>query len=137
MLFFYLLFLQCIASLAASAPVTHHRHRLQSSLFPYGKLADRILNVNDASYIIEDLDDEDMLHVYPENQSVPFSSALPIAASFQPVPVPPSNTIPNVSAENLFSFAFHITDIVRKVVIKEWDTALVRLRKMAMAREQW
>ena len=68
---FYLLFLLCMASIAASAPTTtYHRHLpSSSSSFPYGKLADKLLNVNDVSYMIDDLD-EDMVRVYPENHSI-------------------------------------------------------------------
>jgi hypothetical protein len=123
-----------MASLAASAPITYHRHHLHPT-FPYGKLADKLLNVNDISYMIDDLD-EDMVRVYPENHSIPFSSTLPIA-SFEPKLLPvtiDNNTIPNVDTKHLFSFAYRIPDIIRKVIIQEWDTALVRWR--TMAREQ-
>jgi len=136
---FYLVFLLCIAGLAASAPTAHHgnrhsHHRLNSGPFPYGKLADKILNVNDRnydiSYMIDDLD-EDMVR-YPEGHSIPFSSDLPIA-SFEPKPPPSINTIPNVGTnKNLFSFAYRMPDIIKKVVAQEWGTAaLVRWRTMA------
>ena len=112
---FYLVFLLCMAGLAASAPITYHRHQLDSP-FPYGKLADKLLNVNDVSYMIDDLDEEGMVRVYP------FSSALPIVG-FAPI-----NTIPNVGTKkNLFSF---IPDIIEKIVAQEWDTALVWWRTM-------
>jgi hypothetical protein len=129
---FYLLFLLGVAGLAASAPITYHRHHLDWP-FPYGKLADKLLNVNDVSYMIDDFD-EDMVRVYPENHSIPFS-VLPIA-SFEPkLPVPINHdTTPNVGTKNLFSFAYRIPDFIKKVVAQEWDTALVRWR--TMAREQ-
>ena len=133
MLSFYLLFLLCIAGLAASAPITYHRHHLGP--FPYGKLADKLLNINDASYMIDDLD-EDMFRVYPENHSMSFSPGLPIA-SFEPkLPAPNQsiNTISNVGTnnlKNLFSFAYRIPDIIKKVFSQEWDTGLVRWRTMA------
>ena len=124
---FYLVFLLCIAGLAASAPITYHRHQLDSP-FPYGKLADKLLNANDVSYMIDDLD-EDIVRIYPEHHSIPFSSALPIA-SFEPKLSPPINTIPDVDTKNLFSFAYRITDNIKKAVTHEWDSALVRWRKM-------
>jgi hypothetical protein len=126
MLFFYLLFLLCIAGLATSAPLTYHRHHLVDSPFPYGKLTDRLLNVNDVSYMLDDLD-EDMVRIYPENHSTSFSSAaIPIASLELPLP----NV--RVYAKNLFSFAYRIPDIIKKAVIQEWDTtALVRWRTMA------
>jgi hypothetical protein len=125
---FYLLFLICMAGLAASAPITYHRHHLNSP-FPYGKLADKLLNVNDVSYIIDDLD-EDMVRVYPENHSIPFSD-LPIADIEPKPPVPINTTTPNVGSTNLFSFAYRIPDVIKKIVAQEWDTALVRWRTMA------
>ena len=134
MISFYLLFLLCITSLAASAPITYQRHHLlgDSGPFPYGKLADKLLNVNDVSYIIDDLY-EDIVRVYPENHSTPFSSALPISI-FQPnlnLPLP-SNGIRNVGTKNLLSLAYRIPDIIKKVVDQKWDTtALVRWRMMA------
>ena len=136
MLAIYLLFMLCMASLAASAPITYHRHHLHSH-FPYGKLADKLLNVNGVSYMIDNFDDEDMVHVYPENRSIPSSSALPIASFDEPkLPISIDNTsTPNVGTNHLFSFTYYrIPDIIKKVVNQEWDTALVRWR--TMAREQ-
>jgi len=124
---FYLLFLLCMASLAVSAPTTYHRHHLHSP-FPYGKLADKLLNVNDVSYMIDDFD-EDTVRVYPKSHSIPFS-ALP-TTSFDTKPPVPIDTIPNVDIKNLLSFAYRIPDIVKKIVAQEWDTALVRWRSMA------
>ena len=134
MISFYPLFLLCIAGLAASAPITHHRHHLlgDSGPFPYGKLADKLLNVNDVSYMISNLD-EDMVLVYPDNHSI--SSVLVPFANFLPkLPLlPVIKTIPNdVGTENLLSFAYRIPDIIKKVVDQKWDTtALVRWRMMA------
>ena len=79
----FYLFLLCLASLAASTPITYHRHHPDSRPFPYGKLADKLLNVNDISYMNDDLDDEDMVRVYPENRSIPFSSYLSPALRHQ------------------------------------------------------
>ena len=131
---FFLLFILCVASLAASAHIPHRRHHLDSP-FPYGKLADKLLHVNDVSYMIDD-HDEDTVRVYPENHSVPFSSALPIA-SFEPkLPVLPiDNTTPRVGTKTLFSFTNRISDSIKKVVAQEWDTALIRWHKMAKV--QW
>ena len=124
MLSFYLLFLLCITGLATSAPITHYRHHLVDSPFPYGKLTDRLLNVNDISYIMDDLD-EDMVRIYPENHSTSFS--------FSPVPITSFELpLPNVYTKNLFSFAYRIPDIIKKAVTQEWDTiALIRWRTMA------
>ena len=119
----YLLFLLFISGLAASAPIPHHRHHLLNSPFPYGKLADKLLRVNDASYTIDDFD-EHMVRVYPENHSIPFSSAPPID-NFEPKLPVPINITPNVGTENLFSLSYRIPDIITKVVSQEWDTALV------------
>jgi len=152
--FYYLLFLLSIAGLAASAPTptTYHRHHLDSP-FPYGKLADKLLHINDvsSSYMIGDDDDEDrLIHSYPENHSSSlssFSSDLlpPIVSLELPAVVLPNllllpmiddDTTPNVgiiTTKNknkntpLFSFAYRIPDIIRKVVTvhEYWDTALV------------
>ena len=131
---FSLLFLLCIASLAASAPTTNHRHHLHglhSGHFPYGKLADKLLKVNDVSYMIDD-NDEDMVRVYPENHLIPISSNLLPIASFEPkLPLPINKTI--VGTKDLFSFAYLIPDFIKKVVaqsVREWETALIR-RTMA------
>jgi len=133
---FYFLFLLSVASLAASAPATsHHRHfhHLHSGSFPYGKLADKLLKVNDrnydVSYMIDD-HEEDNVRVYPENQSTPFPSGLPIASSEPKLPLP-INTVANVGTKNLFSFTYHILDMVKKVVVQEWDATLVWWRTMA------
>jgi hypothetical protein len=121
MLFFYLLFLLCIAGLATSAPTLYHHPQLESPRsFPYGKLADKLLNINDVSYMIDDLD-EYMVGAYPENHSTPFSSTLPITRFELP--------LPNVGTNNLFSFAYRIRDIIKQIVTQDWDTtALVRWR---------
>jgi len=80
--------------------------------------------------MINDLD-EDTVRVYPENHSIPFSSALPIA-SFEPkLPVPIDHTTPNVGTKTLLSFTYRIPGVIKKVVTQEWDTALVRWHKMA------
>ena len=124
--FFYLLFLLCIAGLAASAPTTYHLN----SPFPYGKLADKILNVNHVSYMIDDLDDDDRVRAYPENHSIPFSD-LPIANFELPViPINNNNTIPDVGTKNIFSFAYRIPNIIKKSLFKKWDSTLVSLRRM-------
>jgi hypothetical protein len=133
--FYYLLFLLCVAGLVASAPTTHNHngHHLHSRPFPYGKLADRLLHVNDRNndvpYMIDNLD-EDMVRVYPdfENPSVPSSSGLPIA-SFEPklLPVP----IPNVGTKDIISFAYRLPDIIKKLVVQEWENTVVRWRTMA------
>ena len=120
----HLLFLLCIAGFAASASISHHRHRhhLDSSPFPYGKLADKLLNVNDVSYVLDDDLDEEMVRVYPESQSIPSSSALPIARFELPLRI--KTIIPaNVGIKSLFSSAYHIADIMKKVVIQEWEMA--------------
>ena len=57
--------LLCIVNLAEAAPVLiirsifHHRHLQPMDLpFPYGKLADKILNVNtDISYVKHEIDE--------------------------------------------------------------------------------
>jgi len=131
--YFYFLFLLCVAGLAASAPTTHHRgHHLRSRPFPYGKLADILLHVNDRNndvpYMIDGLDED--VRVYPENHSVPFPSGLPIA-SLEPKLLLPINTIPNVGTKNILSFAYLLPDIIKKVVTQEWDTTLVWWRTMA------
>lgn len=134
---FYLLFLICIASLATSAPSTlhgnhhgpHHSHHLQQSgPFPYGKQADKLLNVNDRNYdasdMIDDFD-EDMVRVYPEDHSFASESGSPIA-SLEPLPI---NTPPNVGTKkNLLSFTSDMPDIIKKAVVQEWGTALFRSR---------
>lgn len=127
MLSFNLFFLLCIAGLATSAPITHHRQRLLDTHFPYGKLADKLLNVNDRNYdvsdMIDDFDEDMLVHVYPENHSLPsFSSALPISRFELP---PPTR---NVCTKNQFSFLYHIPDIIKEVITREciWETALVR-----------
>ena len=133
---FYLLVLLGLTGLAASAPTTYHRH--QNSPFPYGKLADKILNVNHVSYMIDDVnddDDDDRLRTYPENHSMPFSSsALPTPTSFDLTLAAPNNTyVPNIGSKNLFSFAYRILvpDIVRKSLLGKWDAAaLMLLRTM-------
>ena len=115
-----------MAGLAASAPITYHHHHL----FPYGKLTDKLLNVNDVPYMIDD-HDEDMDRVYPENHFIPFP-ALSIS-SFEPKPQLPIITPPNTGTKVLFSFAYRIVpDIIKKfVVVREWDTALVRWHTVA------
>ena len=131
MLSIYLLFLLCLAGLAASAPTIHHHPQLDSlGSFPYGKLADKLLNVNDVSYMIDNID-EDMVRVYPENHSIPFSSAPPLIPNFESkLPVIP--TIPNVGTKNLFSFVYRIPDIFKQVFTQQWDFALLgRWRTMA------
>ena len=127
MLSIYLLFLLCIAGLATSAPTIHHHPQLDSlGSFPYGKLADKLLNVNHVSYTIDDLD-EYWVGAYPENHSTPFSSI----NSFE---LP----LPNVDAKNLFSFFYRLPDIIKKVVTQEWETtALVRWRMMARDHSRW
>lgn len=144
---FYFLFFLCFAGLAASAPATHHlpathrRHPLHSRPFPYGKLADKLLHVNDRTYdvpyMIDDLN-EDTVRVYPEDHSVPFSSGLPIA-SFESKPSLPINAIlPNVGTKHIFSFACRMQDMIKKVVVQnvqEWDSTLTRWS--TMARDQW
>lgn len=135
---FYLVFLLCIAGLATAAPSTphgnhhgpHHSHHLQhSSPFPYGKQADKLLNVNDRNYDVSDMidePDEDMFRLYPEDHSNPLSSGPPIASFEPPLPI---NTTPNVGTKkNLFSFAYDMPDIIKKVVVQEWGTALFRWR---------
>ena len=114
---FNLLFLLCIAGLAASSPITynhHHRHHLNSRSFPYGKLADKLLNVNDVSYYMtDDLHQDDMVRVYPENHhSTPFSSILPISSFELPI------SIKTISTKILVSLAssYRIPDIIKKVV---------------------
>lgn len=135
----YLLFLLCIAGLAASAPTTYNLN----SPFPYGKLADKILKVNDdVPYMIDDIDDE--VRVYPENHFMPFSD-LPIP-SFEvlpPVVVVPiiDNTKPNIGINLkkknvVFPFVYRIRSIVKKLMFRKWDTtALVLLRRMRQFNE--
>jgi hypothetical protein len=136
--FYFLFLLVCVANLVASAPThnSNHRHNLQSRPFPYGKLADKLLHVNDrnydVSYMIDDIN-EDMVRVYPENhhsvEFVPFSSGLPIASfeSTKLLPVPKVGDI-----KNLFSFAYqHIPHIIKKVVVQEWDATVVWWQTMA------
>jgi len=153
--FYYLLFLLCVTTgLVASAPTTHHRnrnnnhHNLLSRPFPYGKLGDRILHVNDRNndvpYMIDNLE-EDMLRVYPHSEnhhnSVPvFPSSLPIPSS-EPKLLEPINTIPNVgtitttvttTTKDFFSFAYRLPDIIiKKLVAQEWDTTLTRWSTIA------
>jgi len=118
---FYFLLL-CIAGLAASAPTTYHRHL--DSPFPYGKLADKLLNVNHVSFLIDNPDDEDReIHIYPEDHySIPPFPAPPTIASSELKP--PTNTI---RTKDLFlSFAHRIPDMIKRVVDQEWDTALQR-----------
>jgi len=125
---FYLLFVLCIAGLAASAPTTHQP-------FPYGKLADKILNVNDrkydASYMIDNFD---TVRVYPEGQSMPISSGLPIA-SFEPkLPLSiDSNNTPNVSTNN--NVASRTPNIIKKVGVHAWGPTLIRW--CTLARDHW
>ena len=130
----FYLFLLCLASLAASTPITYHRHHPDSRPFPYGKLADKLLNVNDISYMMDDDFDADMFRVYPESQSIPFSSALPIT-SFE-LPLRIKTTIPNVDSKSLFSFVYRIADIIKKIFIPEWDSALPVVWLCTMARAQ-
>jgi hypothetical protein len=135
MLSFYLISLLCITGLVASAPITttHRRHldSQRSSSFPYGKLADRLLNVNDdVSYTMDDLD-EDMIRVYPENHTI--SSAIPIANLEPKLSLPTTRSrVRNVGTKNLF---YRIPDIVRNIVIQKWDTAVLD-RWRTMARDQ-
>lgn len=134
--FCFLFLLVCVVSLVASAPTTshnsNHRHNLHSRPFPYGKLADKLLHVNDRNYdvpyMIDDVN-EDMVRVYPEKhhhsvESVPFSSSdLPITGS-EPTKL---MVVPKVGdIKNLFSFAYqHIPHIIKKVVVQEWDATVV------------
>ena len=131
MLSIYFLFLLCIAGLAASAPTIYNHPQLDTlESFPYGKLADKLLNVNDGSYYMMDDLDEYLVGVYPENHSTPFSSVRPIN-SFE-------LTLPNVNTKNLFSFFYRLPDIIKKVVTEEWKTtALVRWRTMARDHSRW
>lgn len=145
---FFVLFFLCFAGLVASAPATHNRHHLHSRPFPYGKLADRLLHVNDRNYDVSYMMDsdghnEDIVRVHPEDHSLPFSPGLPITApitSFEPKPSLPVNTIPNVDTgtKNILSFAYRMQDIIKELVVQnvqEWDTTLIRWRAMAI--DQW
>jgi len=129
---FCFLFLLCVAGFVACAPATtHHRRHLHSGPFPYGKLADKLLTVNDRNYDVPYMNDnleEDMVRVYPENHS--FSSGIP-TASFEPKLSLPFNSIPNVGIKDILSFAHRIQDIIKNVVIQEWDNTLVGWRTMA------
>jgi len=78
-------FLLCITDLAASAPTTigsdlHRRHLQPIDLpFPYGKLADEILNVNRVSYIMKrELDEreEDRVVTYSTDHLIATSAPL-------------------------------------------------------------
>ena len=129
--FSFYLFILCIAGLAASAPITY-RHHLDSP-FPYGKLADKLLDVNIVSYTVDDDLDEDIVRIY--------SSPGPPIASFdpmQPVLLPIYDTsIPNIgiTKNNIlssFDFAYRIPDVIKKVVVREWDAALVRWHTVMM-----
>ncbi|KAF8811214.1 hypothetical protein BYT27DRAFT_7184590, partial [Phlegmacium glaucopus] len=73
-------FLLCIANLAGSTPISinsdFHRRHLQpvDPPFPYGRLADKILNVNHVSYMKRELDDceEDSVdHLIPSTTAIP------------------------------------------------------------------
>lgn len=133
---FYILFLLCIAGHVASVPIASHRHHLQhhSGPFPYGKLANKLLNVNNNEYMIDDLD-EDIDRVYPENHSPPFSSLrLPISSFELKLPLPVNTILPNdVDSKNLrlLSLPCRMLDIIKKAVTQEWDT-----RWRTMARDQ-
>lgn len=48
------LFLLCISDLAASTPVFHRRHLQPTDPpFPYGRLVDKVLNINHVAYAYE------------------------------------------------------------------------------------
>ena len=157
--FYYLLFLLCVTTgLVASAPTTHHRnlntnhHHLLHSRphFPYGKLADRLLHFNDRNndvpYMIDNLDEDS---VYPNSENHHHNSVpiFPSSSSSLPIPSPPKvlvpiDTIPNVGTitttattttitKELVSFAYRLQDIIKKFVVQEWDSTLLRWRTMA------
>lgn len=127
-------FLLCsITCLVASAPTSmtttsataYHRRQIDLP-FPYGKLADKILNVNDVAYMIDDREDDGVFD-YPDYD---YSIAdLPAISILPPPPVshPELPPAPSTITIDIPSFASRIPLIVKQV---ELETALVVLRTM-------
>jgi hypothetical protein len=127
---FYLLsILLCIAGLVLSAPTPYHRRQIDTP-FPYGKLADKILNVNEVSYLIDDRED-DWILAYPDDSTAAFSPPIPLASPELPV-LPPS-TAPKVDT---ISLVYRIPHIVKQVVAQEWDTAKSLWSRTTMPRSK-
>lgn len=120
--------LLCIAGLVVSAPTPYHRRQINIP-FPYGKLADKILNVNDVSYLIDDRED-DWLLAYPDYATASFSPPSPasIPLASPELPALPPSTAPRVDTMSLFSFVYRIPHIIKQAVAQEWDTAKSLLR---------
>lgn len=140
--FYFLASMLCTAGFVASAPTMsasesyhhrHHRHHLQAidPPFPYGKLADKILNVNDISYLIDDREEDRVLAYYPDDDNywtTTFSSdAIPPGNLELPVPLLP-NTIPESRhPKSLFSFVRRI--LLPHIITKQvTDIALSLVR---------
>jgi hypothetical protein len=127
---FYLSFILYIACLVASAPTptTYHRHQVDMP-FPYGKLAEKMLNVNDISYTIDDRE-EDWLSAYPDYPTAFLDDDdddLPVIPPTRPVlPI----IIPKVETRSLSSFVYRLPHLINHAVAQEWNTALVLLRSM-------
>lgn len=138
--FYLLAFILCIAGFVISAPMSasrsYHRHRQAiDPPFPYGKLADKTLNVNHVSYMIDDRE-EDWILAYPDDDSywsTTFSpDAIPPVKLELPVPLP--NTIPPTS---LFFFVCRILlpHIIKQVLAQERDIALSLVRAMQRSKD--
>ena len=107
---FYFVFLLCIVQLVASLPAadsSFHRRHLQpiGPAFPYGKLADRILNVNDVTYVKRDVDER-------EEDNVAAYALPPIPpASLQPSAIPKIGIIKSV-----LYMVYRIPDVIENFV---------------------